>query len=162
MGANRNHIVFMGIAEHLSQLSKCVSKQVAAVAVRDNRIIATGINGSPVGYTNCCDIFDRDDFNRQQHHEWSLTHEIHAEMNLILFAARHGIILDGCTLYTLLQPCEDCTKNILMSSISRVIYKTEYDMVKNNNELQLFIDSCTTQFILFKDLTDNESRNSNT
>ena len=48
-----NDNIFINIATELASASKCVSKQVGAVIVKDDRILSTGYNGTPAGYTNC-------------------------------------------------------------------------------------------------------------
>ncbi len=39
---------FLNIAKELSFASKCVSKQVGAVIVKDGRILSTGYNGTNI------------------------------------------------------------------------------------------------------------------
>jgi len=126
---------FMNTATGLAKLSKCVSFQVGAVIVRDERIISMGYNGSPKGYLNCCDKFNKENFNRKDHHKWSNIYEIHAELNAILFAAKNGISLDGCVMYVTFKPCDQCIKNIIQSGIKKVIYLNEYDKCSLNNDL---------------------------
>jgi len=46
---------FMGIAKVASLRSNCIKRKVAAVIVRDKRVISTGYNGTPRGIENCCD-----------------------------------------------------------------------------------------------------------
>lgn len=140
---------FMSVARLFAVRSHCVSIQVGAVCVRDERIIATGINGTPSGYVNCDDkfsaVFDKNTTSenlvkiKEEHHDWSSLHEIHAEMNVILYAARHGIKLDGATLYSTVEPCIYCTKNLMQSGINRIVYDIEYYRNVNNKELQDFI-----------------------
>lgn len=127
--------LFMSIAENISVLSHCVSHKVGCVAVKNKRIIATGINGSPPGMINCDDIFKNYDpeKDRLTHYEWSKKHEIHAEMNLILYCAKNGISLEGATLYTNLQPCSTCMKNLIQSGITKIYYLREYDRANLSN-----------------------------
>jgi deoxycytidylate deaminase len=47
---------------------------------------------------------------------------VHAEMAAISDAARHGININGCTLYTTTFPCHNCARHIVMSGIRRVVY----------------------------------------
>jgi len=83
---------FLKTAYLLGKESKCVSKQVGALIVRDNRVISMGYNGTPAGYENCCDHFpDYTKKDRDVHHKWSRIYEIHAEQNGIDFAAKHGV-----------------------------------------------------------------------
>lgn len=44
---------FMAIAHVVATRSNCSRRQVAAVIVKDNRIISTGYNGTPRGIKNC-------------------------------------------------------------------------------------------------------------
>lgn len=48
-----NHKLFIDIAERFAEESHCLSKHVAAIAVKNNRIVCTGINGTPEGTENC-------------------------------------------------------------------------------------------------------------
>jgi dCMP deaminase len=116
---------FINIAHELASASKCVSKQVGAVIVKDGRILSTGYNGTPSGYTNCCDYWDGE--YTSEHHEWSKTYEIHAEMNAIIWAAREGISIKDATIYVTLEPCSDCSKNIIASGIKRIVYDKAYE-----------------------------------
>ena len=118
-------INFINIAREIATASKCVSKQVGAVIVRDGRILSTGYNGTPPGYTNCCDYWGGE--YTSEHHEWSKTYEIHAEMNAIIWAAREGISIKGATIYVTLEPCSDCSKNIIASGIKRIVYDKSYE-----------------------------------
>ncbi|AUS02845.1 deoxycytidylate deaminase [Vibrio phage 2.275.O._10N.286.54.E11] len=118
--------VFMSVCEEFATLSHCISKKVAVVAVKDRRIIATGINGTIPGQKNCDCCYNDGDFTREEHHEWSLKNEVHAEVNMIAYCAKHGISLEGATVFSTLQPCADCSKALAVSGISKVIYKDEY------------------------------------
>ena len=116
---------FINKAKEIASASKCVSKSVGAVIVKDGRILSTGYNGTPPGYTNCNDYWDNK--YTKEHHEWSKTYEIHAEMNAIIWAARKGISIEGATIYVTLEPCNHygktppCTEKILQVGISQVI-----------------------------------------
>lgn len=116
---------FINIATEIASASKCVSKQVGAVIVKDGRILSTGYNGTPAGFINCCEHWN--DEYTAEHHEWSKTYEIHAEMNAIIWAARKGISIEGATIYVTLEPCSECSKNLIASGIKRIVYSKEYE-----------------------------------
>ena len=116
---------FINIAKELSSASKCVSKRVGAVIVKNGRILSTGYNGTPAGFTNCCDYWNGE--CTPEHHEWSKTYEIHAEMNAIIWAAREGISIEGATIYVTLEPCSECSKNVIASGIKRIVYEKSYE-----------------------------------
>ena len=125
-----NDINFINIAHELSKASKCVSKQVGAVIVKNGRILSTGYNGTPAGFTNCCDHWNNE--YTSQHHEWSKTYEIHAEMNAIIWAAREGISINDATIYVTLEPCSDCSKNLIASGIKRIVYDKSYEHTESS------------------------------
>jgi dCMP deaminase len=47
---------------------------------------------------------------------------VHAEQNALLAAARFGIAVEEGVVYTTLQPCFGCMKEMLQAKISRVYY----------------------------------------
>jgi len=128
---------FINIAKEIANASKCVSKQVGAVIVKDNRILSTGYNGTPAGYTNCIDHWDGN--YTADHHEWSKTYEIHAEMNAIIWAAREGISIKDATIYVTLEPCSECSKNLIASGIKRIVYETAYEHT-NSDVVSKFLE----------------------
>ncbi len=116
---------FINIAHEIASASKCVSKQVGAVIVKDGRILSTGYNGTPTGYTNCSSHWEGK--YTKDHHDWSKTYEIHAEMNAIIWAARKGISIEDSTIYVTLEPCSECSKNLIAAGIKRIVYDKGYE-----------------------------------
>ncbi|MFA6192942.1 MAG: dCMP deaminase family protein [Sulfurimonas sp.] len=116
---------FINIATELAKASKCVSKQVGAVIVKEGRILSTGYNGTPAGYINCSEHWNGE--YTSEHHNWSKTYEIHAEMNAIIWAARKGISIENATIYVTLEPCSECSKNLIASGIKRIVYAKAYE-----------------------------------
>lgn len=139
------HQLFLKIAYEVAERSTCQRVKVGAIITRENRIISMGYNGVPAGKTHCVDHFQKlykeiyykkyptyQDFTASQafkdeHKEFSARHEIHGEMNAILFAARNGVSLEGANLYLTMTPCVPCAKNILQSGITSVYYHKKYD-----------------------------------
>lgn len=121
---------FINIAHEIATASKCVSKQVGAVIVKDGRILSTGYNGTPSGYSNCRDHWNGE--YTKDHHDWSKTYEIHAEMNALIWAARKGISIEGATIYVTLEPCADCSKNLIAGGIKRIVYDKAYEHTNSN------------------------------
>ena len=116
---------FINIAHEIASASKCVSKQVGAVIVKDGRILSTGYNGTPTGYTNCSEHWNGE--YTKEHHDWSKTYEIHAEMNALIWAARKGISIEDATIYVTLEPCSECSKNLIAAGIKRIVYDKSYE-----------------------------------
>lgn len=130
---------FINIATELANLSKCVSHHVGCVIVKDGRIVSTGYNGTPSGYIECHQVHET---CKDGHREWSAQYEIHAEMNAILFAARNGVSVQGSTLYSTLQPCWQCSKNIIQSGVKTIIYKEKYGrLLEQQEEINNFLQS---------------------
>jgi dCMP deaminase len=113
------HGLMMGVAWLFAKQSYCKRRQVGAVLVKDNRILATGYNGTISGRSNNCEDGDT-----------TLQEVLHAEQNVIAFAAKHGIPMDGCTLYVTTNPCQDCAKMLVQSGIKEVVYQEVYRDIK--------------------------------
>lgn len=107
---------YLRIAQEWAKLSYCKRKQVGAIIVKDNMIISDGYNGTPSGYLNCCE----DDNGNTQ---WFV---LHAEANAILKVAKSTQSAKGATLYITLSPCKECSKLIIQSGITRVVYHSSY------------------------------------
>ncbi len=112
---------FMGIAILSAQRSKDPNSQVGACIVnRDNKIIGIGYNGFPLG---CND--DELPWAREAENscDTKYPYVCHAELNAILNS--NSADLSGCTVYTTLFPCNECTKLLIQSRISRVVYLSD-------------------------------------
>lgn len=109
-------LAYLRMASEWSKLSYCKRKQVGALIVRNHMIISDGYNGTPSGYTNCCE-------NDEGDTHWYV---LHAEANAILKVAKSTQSSDGATLYITLSPCKECSKLIIQSGIKRVVYKVAY------------------------------------
>lgn len=103
--------------------SSCKRLQVGSVISRNGRIISTGYNGSPTGMDNCCEKEEYDGFGVKQ---VTLPHIVHSEANAILFAAKEGVKLEGCSIHITHAPCVECAKMIIQSGIKSVIYAEYY------------------------------------
>jgi len=120
---------FMGIAKVVASRSNCIKRKVAAVIVKDKRIISTGYNGTPRGTRNCseggcprCNNFTASGKNLEE----CLCS--HGEENAIVQASYHGISIKDSIIYTTFSPCLLCTKMIINSGIKEVIYNADYPM----------------------------------
>lgn len=101
---------------------------VGAVLARDSRVIGTGYNGVPPGMRHCQHDGIVDDAR-------SCVRAIHAERNALNFAARHGVRVEGATLYTTVSPCIPCCYDILACGIVRVVYHQPYRITDGLNAL---------------------------
>ena len=119
---------YLNVAEAFAYRSTCLKRKYGAVIVKDDVVVSTGYNGSPRGYTNCCDTGScpRIERNLHQGQGYELCRAIHAEQNAIIQAAKLGSSIDGATLYCTHQPCVICAKMIVNSGIKRVVYRHGY------------------------------------
>ncbi len=118
---------FMEIAEVAQKRSTCVRRQVGAVIVKENRIMATGYNGAPMNVKHCEEIGclrEKLGVPSGQRHE--LCRALHAEQNAIIQVANLGTSIEGATLYCTHQPCVICAKMIINCNIRRIVIKEGY------------------------------------
>ena len=122
-------LYFMNIAKVVASRSNCLKRHVAAVIVKDKRIISTGYNGTPRGVKNCneggcprCNSF-ADSGTKLEECVCS-----HGEENAIVQASYHGISIKDATIYTTFSPCLMCTKMIINSGMREVAYNSNDPM----------------------------------
>lgn len=120
---------FMSIAKQVATRSNCIKRKVAAVIVRDKRIISTGYNGTPRGNKNCneggcprCNNFAESGTKLEE------CYCAHGEENAIVQAAYHGISVKDSTIYTTFCPCLYCTRMIINAGIKEVVYNADYPL----------------------------------
>ena len=122
---------YLQICQTWSQLSTAVRKKVGCIIVKDGIIISDGYNGTPSGFDNSCEI------RLDEHDDTALLTKpevLHAESNAITKLARSTQSSLGSTMYITINPCVECSKLIIQSGISRVVYEYFY---KNNKGIKL-------------------------
>ena len=124
---------FMDIAIAVSKNSKCLSRQIGVVLVRNKSIIATGYNGPPRGVHHCeGTICPRKAAGYGSGEGLHLCRAAHAERNAISNAALNGVSTNNCILYmNCVLPCKDCAAMIINSGICMVVVDTPgvYDAI---------------------------------
>lgn len=118
---------FIDITHLVATRSTCLRRQVGALLVKERNILATGYNGTPSGIRHCEEVGclrERLGVPSGQRHE--LCRGLHAEQNAIIQAARHGINIDGATLYCTTMPCVICTKMVINAGVQRIVYEEGY------------------------------------
>jgi len=107
--------VLLTVAHTIAQRSTCTRLHVGAIATRDGRILSTGYNGAPAGTPHCThppsEVCQR---------------SVHAEANVIAYAARHGVSLTGSELYATDSPCYPCACLLINAGISSVVFVRKY------------------------------------
>jgi dCMP deaminase len=111
---------FMAMAKIIAARGTCDRLYSGAVLVKNNRIIASGYNGSPPGLPHCHDV-------GHLMEEGHCVRTVHGEHNTLLQAARlSGTSTEGSTLYTKYTPCVHCAKYIIASGVKRVVVGKTY------------------------------------
>ena len=146
---------FLKICEIVASNSKCLSRHIGAILVRDKRVFAEGYNGPPQGVRSCNERILVDNSLAQEYEKIkNLTPEKiqnmcpryilgfksgegldlcvagHAERNSLISAARLGISTKGATMYmTCGVPCSPCLVEIINAGIECIVVTkhTYYD-----------------------------------
>src|SRR5215213_2311948 len=103
------------VAYVMAERSTCTRLKVGAVAAFDGRILATGYNGAPARTPHCThppsEICQR---------------SVHAEANVVAYAARHGVKLAGSEIYATDSPCYTCACLLINAGVSSVVFTRKY------------------------------------
>lgn len=119
---------FMAITEMVARRSTCLRRKVGAILVKDKRILATGYNGAPSGLKHCEEVGClRENTSVPSGMRHELCRGLHAEQNVIVQAAYHGIPINGATIYCTNKPCVICSKMIINAGIGKIYYGEGYD-----------------------------------
>jgi len=131
----QRHDYYMRLAMVVESGAKCLGSHVGAVIVRDHRVLGSGYNGTPAGYPNCtevergcrrCALRLGEDGASIAGRLYDICLCVHAEQNAMLTAARFGTELDGALIYTTLQPCFNCLKELMQVRIQGVVFLREW------------------------------------
>jgi len=135
----------MSVCDTLASRSKCLSRRIGSVIVKDNSfIVSTGYNGPPVGYPHCECTAPNDEWlhvffddNGCINHSGvicprhakgfvsgdglHICPSSHAERNAIAIAAKLGHSTEGCTIYVNFMMCAECAKSVVNAGIREVV-----------------------------------------
>lgn len=115
------------LVNRFAQQSKCKSRQVGCIIVKENHVIAEGWNGAPS--KSSCDECPRPKCKGESQASGTaldLAICSHAEANAIGNCAKRGVATQGAYLYCTTFPCAECAKLIVAAGITRVCYDVEY------------------------------------
>jgi len=137
---------FWETAKVVALNSRCLSRRMGCLLVKDNRILCTGYNGPPAGVPHCGTArLEKDAWLREMGEDvltgdkvdrvcprallgYKLGERLdicigaHAERNALITAARYGISTDGASLYVTGEvPCKDCLIEIINAGIKEVV-----------------------------------------
>lgn len=133
---------YYNICRQVARNSKCLSRRIGAILVRDKRIIASGYNGPAAGIPRC-DVRCHVDQKFKEKYDCSLIEEgvcprrslgfksgegleicvaVHAEENSILMCAKEGISAENTTMYmTCSVPCKECLNKIIQVGVKEIV-----------------------------------------
>lgn len=131
---------FMDIAQMVAKRSNCSSRQVAAIIVKDKRIISTGYNGTPRGTKNCSEggcarCWARSHGSVAAGTQLEECTCSHGEENAIVQASYHGVAINGSSLYTTFSPCLMCAKMCINAGIKEIMFGAEYPLSETARNL---------------------------
>jgi dCMP deaminase len=111
---------FLDLADLVATRSTCPRAHHGAVLTRQNRILATGYNGSLPGQPHCSDVGCK-------MHDGHCTRTMHAEANAVAQAAKIGVPLDGATAFVTGTPCFRCDMLLKSAGIWTILWRNHYD-----------------------------------
>jgi dCMP deaminase len=113
---------FLKIAAVVGERATCQRHHIGAVAVKDKHILSTGYNGAPSGLQDCLELGClRDALGIPSGERHEICRAVHAEQNVIIQAALHGVSIRGATIYCTHSPCVLCAKMLVNAQISRFV-----------------------------------------
>lgn len=140
---------YMGVAETFAKLSYATKLKVGAIAVKDDRIISIGYNGTPEGWDNTCedlhetydcrevdDTWDYDPVTKKYSKLVTKPETLHAERNVLDKLARGNESGLGAVIFCTTSPCLECAKSIYGAGIKEVFYKHDYRSIDGVNFLK--------------------------
>lgn len=129
---------FMAIAQEIAQLSNDWHTKVGAVFVKNNCVLSTGYNASPVGLDESL-IPTK---NGATLLEQKNTFMVHAELNAVLNYS--GCISDfkGSTIYVTICPCSQCAKMLIQLGVKKVIYLEDYHRQEETTAAKFLFKMC--------------------
>lgn len=107
--------------------------KIAAIIVKDKRIVAEGYNGFPVGV---------DDFIEERYKK-PLKYSFfeHGERNAIYDCAKRGVSSSGATLFSQGVPCVDCCRGIIQAGITEVVVHKQWQDYEKEFNHEKWIES---------------------
>lgn len=148
---------YLRICDAVASNSKCLSRKIGAILVKDKSIIAQGYNGPPRGVSHCGDRYTLDaelqnalakkgiDYNDPELRSSCPRYVLgfksgeglmyccagHAERNTLINAARNGICTKDTIMYMSCPvPCSPCLIEIINAGVSEIVVtsKDYYDL----------------------------------
>jgi len=136
---NRWDLYFYNIAREVAKQSRCLSRQIGCIIVKDKSIITTGYNGPPRGIPDCSTRSRKEGVCPRQAKGFvsgeglHLCPAAHAEANAIVNVARlGGTSTVGTSMYLNCGvPCKNCLGLIINAGIKELVVTNigQYDFL---------------------------------
>ena len=119
---------FMQMAYLASNRSNCMKRRVGAILVNDNRVIATGYNGTARSILNCSqDGCARCNSNTKRSRSRRMpVFACRGECNIGGGGESQGMILH-------ITPCLSCARKIVQVGVARMVYDLEYNSSEHDS-----------------------------
>ena len=119
--------VYMDMAYEQANKSTCLRAKVGAVLVKNGLVVGQGYNNVTGGVKDCTEVgCIRDIMHIPSGERREVCRAICAEQLAISEAARNGVSLDGSTAYITTYPCHICSKLLVSSGVSEIVYDKDY------------------------------------
>lgn len=118
---------YVKYVKELALSANCIKGKVGAILVKNNKIIAQGVNSVPNGISPCTeDTCIRKKLKLKSGENQELCFVVHAEQNALLDALNKKVNVKNSTLYVTKQPCIICAKMLINAGIKEIIYLQSY------------------------------------
>ena len=119
--------IYMDMAYEQANKSTCLRAKVGAILVKDGLVVGQGYNNVTGGIKDCTDVgCIRDIMKIPSGQRREVCRAICAEQLAISEAARNGVSLDGSIAYITTYPCHICSKLLVSSGVSEIVYDKDY------------------------------------
>jgi len=109
---------FMRMAYLAAQKSHDPKTKIGSILVKNNIPVMTGYNSFPRGVLDSKERYENRELKRKL--------VAHSEANTVYLSARVGVSTEGCTLYTLGQPCHGCAIPIIQGGIKEIVVHEQW------------------------------------
>lgn len=122
-----NKKYYINYIKDLALTANCIKGKVGAIIVKNDKIIAEGVNSVPNGIKPCTkETCLRYKLKLKSGENQELCFVVHAEQNALLNALNNHIDVKGSTLYVTKQPCIICAKMLINAGIKKIYYLEPY------------------------------------
>jgi dCMP deaminase len=115
---------YVALARSVASASGCRRKAGAVIVIGD-RVVATGCSATPAGMTLCAEGGCKrcaEETGILSGLLYDLCLCSHAEEIALLNAARHGVAVEGASVYLTHQACFPCLKALVQAGVAKVYY----------------------------------------